>query len=324
MISDVWYKLIFSLDGRGCKIASTFWEAKIQNRLSGMRRALITVFIVGLVLVLSALYVIGDRLSGPALRSIGAPPPDLQAQTVRIPTNSGEYLAGWFSRGNPGSGGVLLLHGVGADRRQVLDRARFLHREGYSALLVDLPAHGESSGARITFGAREGKAVRTALNFLRGQLGPQEKIGVIGVSLGAASLVLAKLDQPPNAVVLESMYPTITEAVANRLDLAVGPAARHFTTLLTWQLPLRLGIWPSELEPLTALPSLGSPVLIVSGDRDLHTTLAETKRLFQAASEPKDLWIVEGAAHVDLYAFSPEVYESKISGFLSRYLRSSN
>jgi len=278
MISDVWYKLIFSLDGRGCKIASTFWEAKIQNRLSGMRRALITVFIVGLVLVLSALYVIGDRLSGPALRSIGAPPPDLQAQTVRIPTNSGEYLAGWFSRGNPGSGGVLLLHGVGADRRQVLDRARFL----------------------------------------------QEKIGVIGVSLGAASLVLAKLDQPPNAVVLESMYPTITEAVANRLDLAVGPAARHFTTLLTWQLPLRLGIWPSELEPLTALPSLGSPVLIVSGDRDLHTTLAETKRLFQAASEPKDLWIVEGAAHVDLYAFSPEVYKSKISGFLSRYLRSSN
>ena len=101
-------------------------------------------------------------------------------------------------------------------------------------------------------------------------------------------------------------------------------SARHFTPLLTWQLPLRLGIWPSELEPLTALPSLGAPVLIVSGDRDLHTTLAETKRLFQAASEPKDLWIVEGAAHVDLYAFSPEVYESKISGFLSRYLRSSN
>ena len=289
-----------------------------------MRRAIITVFIIGIVLVLSASYIVGDRLSGPALRAIGAPPPDLQAQPVRIPTNSGEYLAGWFSRGNPGSGGVLLLHGVGADRRQGLDRARFLHREGYSALLVDLPAHGESSGARITFGAREGKAVRTALNFLRGQLGPQEKIGVIGVSLGAASLVLAKLDQPPNAVVLESMYPTITEAVANRLDLAVGPAARHFTTLLTWQLPLRLGIWPSELEPLTALPSLGAPVLIVSGDRDLHTTLAETKRLFQAASEPKDLWIVEGAAHVDLYAFSPEVYKSKISGFLSRYLRSSN
>lgn len=289
-----------------------------------MRRPGITAFIIGIVLVLFASYIVGDRLSSPVSRLIGLPPPDLQAQTVRISTSSSGYLVGWFARGDPGFGGVLLLHGVGADRRQMLDRARFLHKEGYSALLIDLPAHGESDGARITFGAREGKAVRAALKFLREQLDPRERMAVIGMSLGAASLVLAKPDPPPNAVVLESMYSTITEAVANRLELAVGRVARAFTPLLTWQFPVRLGIWPGELEPLTAIASLRAPVLIVSGDRDLHTTLAETQRLFQAASEPKDLWIVEGAAHVDLYAFSPEAYKSKVSRFLSRYLRGSN
>ncbi|MBK8962655.1 MAG: alpha/beta hydrolase [Candidatus Competibacteraceae bacterium] len=289
-----------------------------------MRRAFITVAITGIVLVLSASYVVGDRLSSPALRSIGLPPPDLQAQTVRIPTNSSECLVGWFWRGNPGFGGVLLLHGVGADRRQMLDRAIFLHKEGYSVLLIDLPAHGESSGERITFGAHEGEAVRVALSFLRNQLGPQEKIAVIGVSLGAASLVLAKPEQPLDAIVLESMYSTITDAVANRLELAVGRVARVFTPLLTWQLPMRLGIWPSELEPLTAVASLHTPVMIASGDRDLHTTITETKSLFDSAKDPKELWIVEGAAHVDLYAFSPEIYRSRISGFLAKHLHGLN
>lgn len=266
------------------------------------------------------LYWIGDQLSSPARHAVGIPPSDLPAQTVTIPMNSDDYIVGWFSRGKPGFGGVLLLHGVRSDRRQMLGRARFLHQQGYSVMLIDLPAHGESSGARITFGAQEGKAVRSALNFLREQLIPHEKIAVIGVSLGAASLVLAAPDQPLSAIVLESMYSTITEAVANRLELAVGRVARPLTPLLTWQLPLRLGIWPSELEPVKVLASLRIPVLIAAGDRDLHTTLAETKRLYAIAAQPKELWIAEGAAHVDLYAFAPETYQSKISGFLGKYL----
>ena len=289
-----------------------------------MRRILIAVFIIGLRFVLSALYIVGDKLSNPALRQIGLPPSDFPAQAVTIPSHSNESVIGWFTHHTSGLGGVLLLHGVGADRRQMLGRARFLYPQGYSVLLVDLPAHGESSGTRITFGAHEGQGVQAALNFLKAQLGPQEKIAVIGVSLGAASLVLAKPNEPPSAVILESMYSTITEAVANRLELAAGSAARYFTHLLTWQLPLRLNIWPSELEPITALASLHAPVLIVAGDRDQHTRLAETQRLFEAARDPKELWIVEGAAHVDLHAFAPKAYESKISGFLAKYLRGLN
>jgi fermentation-respiration switch protein FrsA (DUF1100 family) len=54
---------------------------------------------------------------------------------------------------------------------------------------------------------------------------------------------------------------------------------------------------------------------------DRHTTLAETKRIFESANEPKELWVVEGAAHVDLHAFEPDVYQKRISAFLAKYLR---
>lgn len=218
-----------------------------------------------------------------------------------------------------GKGAVLLLHGVRADRRQMIERARLLNRQGYAVLLIDLPAHGESSGKRITFGLKEATGVKSALDYLRKKL-PEERIGVIGVSLGAASFVLSKATPSPSAVVLESMFPTISEAVTDRLTKQLGPVGEVLAPLLLWQLPFRLGISAIDLRPIDEMPSLQAPVLIMSGTQDEHTTLAESKRIFETAHEPKEFWPVEGAGHVDLYMHSPKAYESKLLPFLAKYL----
>jgi len=214
---------------------------------------------------------------------------------------------------------MLLLHGVRADRREMTGRARFLWRLGYSVLWIDLPAHGESPAAHITYGINEARGVQAALDYLSREF-PAEKIGVIGVSLGAASLVLSRPDPAPSAVVLESMFPTIREAVQDRLALHMRAFAAPLAPLLLWQLDWRLGISPDQLRPIASLPALHAPVLIAAGDADRHTTLPETMRLYAAASEPKELWIVQGAAHVDLHAFAPAAYESRVSGFLAKHM----
>jgi alpha-beta hydrolase superfamily lysophospholipase len=229
-------------------------------------------------------------------------------------------VVGWWAVGEPGKGAVLLLHGVRADRTQMLQRALFLRREGYATLLIDLPAHGESDGDQITFGARESAGVSAALAFLRREL-PNERIGVIGVSLGAASAVLARLSPPPDAVVLESMYPTIDEAVVGRLNATLGAWGAYLAPPLLWQLPLRAGIEATALRPIDGLSSLGAPVMIASGSDDRYTSWAETVRLFESASEPKELWRVDGAAHVDLHTFSPQAYERNVLRFLATHVR---
>jgi uncharacterized protein len=276
--------------------------------------------LIGLTGLVVLIFGAGEVLSRPAVRLIGEPPPDFPARGVRLSTASGTSVAGWFARGQPGQGAVLLLHGVRADRTQMLRRARFLNQAGYAALLVDLPAHGESAGDRITFGAREAAGVKTALEYLRREL-PGERVGIIGVSLGAASTVLAHPNPAPDAVILESMYPTIEEAVADRLVMRLGPLGAGLVPPLLWQMPLRTGVRAQDLRPIQHLPSLGAPVLVASGSEDKHTTWAETQRLFDSASEPKELWRVEGAAHVDLHAFQPVEYERKILRFLARHLR---
>jgi uncharacterized protein len=200
------------------------------------------------------------------------------------------------------------------------DRARFLKKAGYSVLLIDLPAHGESPGERITFGAREGAGVLAALDYLRREL-PNERIGVIGVSLGAASLVLCRPAPPADAVILESMYPTITDAVADRLAIRLGHVGRPLAPLLLWQLPWRVGVTTDDLRPIDAIAALDAPVLITAGTADKHTTWRETEQIYAAAHAPKELWAVNGAAHVDLHRFGGAQYEARVSEFFQAHLR---
>ena len=272
-----------------------------------------------LLVALAALAAAGELLSRPARHPVGPPPADLPVAAITLHTADGTAVAGWFLRGMPGRGAVLLLHGVRSDRRQMVARARFLAAAGHAVLLIDLPAHGESEGERITFGVRESAGVHAALDHLRRAL-PGERIGVIGVSLGAASFVLSGAAPTVHAAVLESMYPTIEDAVANRLAMRLGEPGRWLSPLLLWQLPLRLGVRADQLRPLGAMPALRVPVLIASGTRDQQTPWTETEQLLAAAAEPKALWAVEGAAHVDLHAHAPWAYQERIGAFLARHL----
>jgi pimeloyl-ACP methyl ester carboxylesterase len=270
-------------------------------------------------LALVGLAAIGELLSHPAHRPVGDPPPDLAATAVTFPSSSGRSVSGWQIHGT-GNGAVLLLHGIGADRRQMIDRARFLKRQGYSLLLIDLPSHGQSDGDRITFGYRESEAVAAALEFLARAF-PGQRQGVIGASLGAASFVLSGTNRAPDAVVLESMFPTLEDAVRDRMRIYLGAGGPLLAPLLLWQLPLRTGISADQIRPVDALPALHAPLFIASGSADRNTTIAETQRIFAAANAPKDLWIVDGAAHQDLYAYDRKAYEARVGAFLARYLQ---
>jgi alpha-beta hydrolase superfamily lysophospholipase len=195
-----------------------------------------------------------------------------------------------------------------------------VQEQGYTVLSIDLPGQGASTASAVTFGLREAHGVRAALDELRRRV-PGQHIGVIGVSLGAASLVLCNDCGHLDAVVLESMYPTIEEALANRLRMRLGALGGPLSTLLLWQLPVRLGIRPEQLRPIGRMRELKAPVLVAAGSDDRHTTLPETRRLFAAAARPDDLWIVQDAAHVDLHSFAPAEYERRIGAFMARHLR---
>ncbi len=212
------------------------------------------------------------------------------------------------------------MHGVRANRLSMLDRARFLSHAGYSVLLFDFQAHGESTGQHITFGYLEGRDAQAAVSFLRANA-PGEKIGVIGVSMGGAAALLASPPLNVDAIILEMVYPTIDQAISNRLTRWLGGWASSLTPLLSGQLKPRLGIGPDALRPIDHLGTLRAPKLLIAGADDRHTTLAESRQMFEAAGEPKELWVVSGARHVDLYPLNKTEYEQRVLSFFGKYLK---
>jgi fermentation-respiration switch protein FrsA (DUF1100 family) len=124
-----------------------------------------------------------------------------------------------------------------------------------------------------------------------------------------------------DAVVLESLHPTIEEAVENRLRLHLGQLGPVFSPLLLSQLSFRLDASPDELNPISRIGDLNAPLLLISGTDDRHTTVAEAERLFDAARQPKEIWIVPGEGHFNMHAYAGKEYENRISDFLQWYLR---
>jgi len=200
------------------------------------------------------------------------------------------------------------------------NRARFLSQHGYSVLLFDFQAHGESEGSSNTFGYLEAGDARSAVAFVNDLL-PGEPVGIIGTSLGGAACVLGEEPLDVSAMVLESVYPDINNAIKNRLRIRFGAIGPWLSPLLISQLRPRLGIDPEVLRPVDGIRHVVCPVLLIAGTEDRRTTLDESTRLYRAAPEPKEFWPVPGAAHVDLHRFAENEYEEMVIAFFQKYLR---
>ncbi len=278
-----------------------------------MKKALAVIFIL-LVGIPLSLWVAGSQLTAAKNYPIGPAPAELGAESVAF-----NDIHGWFISANHNQMCVLLLHGVRADRKDMLDRANFLKHAGFSSLLIDLQAHGESQGKQITFGYRESDDAKAAVRYLRQARGCK-KVAAIGISLGGAATLLGAAPAKVDALVLESVFPTIEDAITNRVAVYLGKLAPVVAPLLIKQIPYRLHIPLAALRPVDAIKNNHAPVLVMGGSADDLTPPKETAQLYRQALSPKELWMIQGAAHVDFYGFAGAVYAQKVTAFLQKYL----
>lgn len=241
---------------------------------------------------------------------------------VAFPSQSGSTLRAWYAPGRAGFGAVVLLHGVGSNRTSMLGRLRFLHARGYAVLAPDFQAAGESPGEHVTFGERESLDAAASVQFLRDSA-PNERLGVIGVSMGGAAALVGPKPLDVDAMVLESVYPTFRDAVADRLRVWLGPAGLlgpAIAPILIGVVGPEIGVDADSLRPIERISSVREPVLMLTGSEDQYTPIEESLALFERITAPKRFWEVNGAGHVDLHDFAPAEYERIVGSFLAEQL----
>src|SRR5439155_8049282 len=119
-----------------------------------------------------------------------------------FPARGGDVrIAGWYLPRAGCRRAVVLAHGASVNRwiefgGGFLHLAVALHARGFSVLMIDMRAHGESEGERVSFGVEERRDIMGAVDWLKGQGFAPGSVGVLGVSMGAAAGIGATADDP--------------------------------------------------------------------------------------------------------------------------------
>ena len=243
----------------------------------------------------------------------------LPSETIHFQATDGLRLEGWKILADPSRPWVLLCHGVGSNRSDLLDIAVGLHKARFNLLLFDFRGHGGSAGRVTSFGWQEQRDLEGALAFLGQQPDtPPRPYGVYGISMGGSvALMVAAQDERIGAVAVDSPYTNLEESIGRHLALLYPVIPRiPFLWFVLSTYRLRFGVWPRQVSPLESANQLGSrPLLLIQGAQDPRMPLEGAKQLLAGARGPKELWVAEGAGHLEAFAIDPEVYLVRLVSF---------
>ena len=215
-----------------------------------------------------------------------APPPEAVGlsgvASVTFQTDDGLTLNGWFVRpDDPPWFTVIIFSGNAGNRAMRAPLAGALRQQGIAVLLFDYRGYGGNPGSPTE---RELIAdARAARRYVAGRRDVDAaRVAYFGESLGAAVAIQLAAEFPPAGLVLRSPFGSLAE---------VGQF--HYPFLpVRWLLGDR---FPSD----EFIGRVRSPLLIIAGDRDRFIPLAHSRRLFDAATNPKTLVIIKDADHND-------------------------
>jgi uncharacterized protein len=247
-------------------------------------------------------------------------PPDEALERVEFRNPLGQRLHGWYLAPQPGRAVALICHGFGTNWREGQDLLPWLAAEGYGALLFDFQAHGESEGRYTTVGLREVDDALAAVAYLQDRLGQDVKLAGIGLSMGASVLILAAARcEAIRALALDSPFATLRRAVSRSFKVFFRLPPRIFTHPTIWFAERMAGGSVGAVEPILSIGSLAPrPLLIVQGTEDAIVDPEDSTLLYEAAGEPKELWRIEGAGHVEARVVHPGDYRRRLLDLLAR------
>ena len=233
-------------------------------------------------------------------------------QEVTLVTRDGLELAAWYTP--PGNGAAILVaHGYG-DKRSSRMHA-FFAKAGYGVISWDFRAHGESEGELCTLSLQEALDVEAALDFALEQA-EINHVGGWGGSMGAASMInAAGRRQEIEAVVADSAFPTLEDELDKMVTVGI------LRQLVRYFAEQESGLGIDQVRPVDQAGLISPrPLFVIQGAADKAIPSDSAQRLFDAAGEPRTLWIIPKADHLGAMIARPGEYEQRVISFFDRAL----
>lgn len=224
---------------------------------------------------------------------------------------------------NESSRWVIIVHGYGEEKINMLNYACQYAKQGYRVLLPDLRSHGESEGKFIGMGWED----RLDLLHWIFVILKQDNNAVIalhGHSMGGATVLMAAgelLPKQVKAVVSDCAYTSAMQMFEKQLREWFGLSPFPILSFANAMLCLSGGYNLRKASVLEKVKKSTVPILFIHGDRDSFVPTQMVYQLYKAASCEKELLVMKGAAHTESQYANPEKYYQKIYSFLEKHMK---
>ena len=232
-------------------------------------------------------------------------------ETFTITAFDGLRLSANFYEYAPGAPIELMFHGYrGSAERDLSCGIPRCFRLGRSAFIVDQRCSGDSEGNVITFGINEHKDCLAWVDFLVQHFGPDVKIILTGLSMGASTVMMAGGKELPKNVIgilADCGYHSQKEIICKTIrEMGLPPKLMYPFTKLGARIFGHFDL--EETSPVEALKNCKIPVLFFHGDADEMVPCEMSRLCYEACASRKQLVIIPGAGHGLAYPEGKEAY----------------
>jgi fermentation-respiration switch protein FrsA (DUF1100 family) len=244
---------------------------------------------------------------------------EMPRETFTITSFDGLKLTANYFEYAPGAPIELMFHGYrGTAERDLSGGVQRCRKLGRSSFIVDQRCSGGSEGSVITFGVNEHKDCLAWVDFMVQHFGPDVKIILTGISMGASTVLIAGgAELPKNVIgILADCGFHSAKAIIKKVSARIGLPADLCYPLIKLGAKLYGHFDLEETEPAKALKNCKLPVLFFHGDTDDYVPCEMSRLSFEScASEKKKLVITPGAGHGLCYLTDPETYLRELREF---------
>ncbi len=236
-------------------------------------------------------------------------------------------IGGWFVPGQPDAPAIMIVHGKDGCRICFFQGGSWaflkaMHDRGFSVLTIDMRGHGASADAHFTFGLHERHDIEAGIDWLKGKGFKAGHIGLLGISMGAASSIGATADDADiGALVADSSYADIYPILEQEFPRATGGLPTFFLGSSLFMTRFTAGVNIGNSRPVTEIARIAPrPLLLIHATGDQLIPLAHAKQL-AAAAPSAELWVITAGSHTGGYRAEPAPYVERVATFFNQALR---
>ncbi|MBQ6335168.1 MAG: alpha/beta hydrolase [Erysipelotrichaceae bacterium] len=216
---------------------------------------------------------------------------------------------------------MIMVHGIGRNKSSLYSRAYEFAKLGYNILLIDQRAAGDSQGEYYTYGVKEAQDLQLWISYLTKKY-PQTKICLYGLSMGAATIMMATAYELPENVkclVEESGYSSMEEEFAYLIKRDYKLSFTYpVVKLLESKMEKKFGMSYGDVSPKLCLEENEVPILFIHGDEDKTVPFEMATILYNHNKGVKKYYPIHGAGHTECN--SDENYYRNVDEFIRTYL----